>query len=153
MGLHQHLLTLTTRTGEQYVIDPKPYCAFFSPSLRFCYKVNNANFTCSSEILKLALSLLSCSLIDLTLLVEVTCQHGRYISEPSPRSPHLRFPVLTFLCSLESVLKLYALQPIAALPYLDREFSPSMYRSFFIPYLWQEKNVFGMYKLFKRVSK
>ncbi|KAL3576591.1 hypothetical protein D5086_021874 [Populus alba] len=44
-------------------------------------------------------------------------------------------------------------EPIAALPYLDREFSPSMYRSFFIPYLWQEKNVFGMYKLFKRVSK
>jgi hypothetical protein len=79
VGLHQHLLTLTTRTGEQYVIDPKPYCAFFSPSLRFCYKVNNANFTCSSEILKLALSLLSCSLIDLTLLVEVTCQLGRYI--------------------------------------------------------------------------
>uniref|UniRef100_A0A6N2NH03 Mannosyltransferase n=1 Tax=Salix viminalis TaxID=40686 RepID=A0A6N2NH03_SALVM len=44
-------------------------------------------------------------------------------------------------------------EPIAALPYLDREFSPSMYRSFFIPYLWQEKNVFGMYKLLKRVSK
>ncbi|KAG6755222.1 hypothetical protein POTOM_041040 [Populus tomentosa] len=57
------------------------------------------------------------------------------------------------LSTWESVLKLYALQPIAALPYLDREFSPSMYRSFFIPYLWQEKNVFGMYKLFKRVSK
>ncbi|KAE8679082.1 Dol-P-Man:Man(6)GlcNAc(2)-PP-Dol alpha-1,2-mannosyltransferase [Hibiscus syriacus] len=44
-------------------------------------------------------------------------------------------------------------EPIAALPYLDRELSPAKYRSFFIPYLWQEKNVFGMYKLLKRVSK
>ncbi|KAL4323276.1 hypothetical protein GQ457_11G013780 [Hibiscus cannabinus] len=43
-------------------------------------------------------------------------------------------------------------EPIAALPYLDRELSPAKYRSFFIPYLWQEKNVFGMYKLLKRVS-
>ncbi|RZB77211.1 Dol-P-Man:Man(6)GlcNAc(2)-PP-Dol alpha-1,2-mannosyltransferase isoform B [Glycine soja] len=41
-------------------------------------------------------------------------------------------------------------EPIAALPYLDRELSPALYRSFFIPYLWQEKNVFGMYKLLKR---
>ncbi|XP_022717264.1 dol-P-Man:Man(6)GlcNAc(2)-PP-Dol alpha-1,2-mannosyltransferase-like [Durio zibethinus] len=44
-------------------------------------------------------------------------------------------------------------EPIAALPYLDRELSPAKYRSFFIPYLWQRKNVFGMYKLLKRVSK
>ncbi|XP_022749286.1 dol-P-Man:Man(6)GlcNAc(2)-PP-Dol alpha-1,2-mannosyltransferase-like isoform X1 [Durio zibethinus] len=44
-------------------------------------------------------------------------------------------------------------EPIAALPYLDRELSPAKYRSFFIPYLWQQKNVFGMYKLLKRVSK
>ncbi|KAK8638237.1 hypothetical protein V6N13_136675 [Hibiscus sabdariffa] len=43
-------------------------------------------------------------------------------------------------------------EPIAALPYLDRELSPAKYRSFFIPYLWQEKNVFGMYKLLKRLS-
>ncbi|XP_059661425.1 dol-P-Man:Man(6)GlcNAc(2)-PP-Dol alpha-1,2-mannosyltransferase [Cornus florida] len=42
---------------------------------------------------------------------------------------------------------------VAALPYLDRELSPSMYRSFFIPYLWQQKNVFGMYKLLKRIPK
>ncbi|CAN0921741.1 Dol-P-Man:Man(6)GlcNAc(2)-PP-Dol alpha-1,2-mannosyltransferase [Linum grandiflorum] len=44
-------------------------------------------------------------------------------------------------------------EPIAALPYLDRELSPPFYRSFFIPFLWQEKNVFGMYKLLKRVPK
>ncbi|KAJ9153512.1 hypothetical protein P3X46_026941 [Hevea brasiliensis] len=44
-------------------------------------------------------------------------------------------------------------EPIAAYPYLDRELSPPMYRSFFIPYLWQEKNVFGLYKLFKRIPK
>ncbi|KAK6229322.1 hypothetical protein SCA6_018273 [Theobroma cacao] len=43
-------------------------------------------------------------------------------------------------------------EPIAALPYLDRELSPAKYRSFFIPYLWQQKNVFGMYKLLRRVS-
>ncbi|XP_020231367.1 dol-P-Man:Man(6)GlcNAc(2)-PP-Dol alpha-1,2-mannosyltransferase [Cajanus cajan] len=43
-------------------------------------------------------------------------------------------------------------EAIAALPYLDRELSPALYRSFFIPYLWQEKNVFGMYKLLKRVT-
>ncbi|CAA3000198.1 dol-P-Man:Man(6) c(2)-PP-Dol alpha-1,2-mannosyltransferase [Olea europaea subsp. europaea] len=40
---------------------------------------------------------------------------------------------------------------VAALPYLDRELSPSKYRSFFIPYLWQQKNVFGLYKLLKRI--
>ncbi|KAF2286113.1 hypothetical protein GH714_010468 [Hevea brasiliensis] len=44
-------------------------------------------------------------------------------------------------------------EPIAAYPYLDRELSPPMYRSFFIPYLWQEKNVFGLYKLYKRIRK
>ncbi|CAK8535009.1 unnamed protein product [Lathyrus sativus] len=44
-------------------------------------------------------------------------------------------------------------ETIAALPYLDRELSPALYRSFFIPYLWQEKNVFGMYKLLRRVTK
>jgi alpha-1,2-mannosyltransferase len=47
----------------------------------------------------------------------------------------------------------YVFQAIAALPYLDRELSPALYRSFFIPYLWQEKNVFGMYKLFRRITK
>ncbi|KAL3821250.1 hypothetical protein ACJIZ3_007155 [Penstemon smallii] len=40
---------------------------------------------------------------------------------------------------------------VAALPYMDRELSPPMYRSFFIPYLWQQKNVFGLYKLLKRI--
>ncbi|CAJ2659647.1 dol-P-Man:Man(6)GlcNAc(2)-PP-Dol alpha-1,2-mannosyltransferase [Trifolium pratense] len=44
-------------------------------------------------------------------------------------------------------------EAIAALPYLDRELSPALYRSFFIPYLWQEKNVFGLYKLFRRITK
>uniref|UniRef100_A0A5B7AZE9 Mannosyltransferase n=1 Tax=Davidia involucrata TaxID=16924 RepID=A0A5B7AZE9_DAVIN len=43
-------------------------------------------------------------------------------------------------------------EAVAALPYLDRELSPPMYRSFFIPNLWQQKNVFGMYKLLKRIS-
>ncbi|KAL8046654.1 hypothetical protein ABFX02_08G191000 [Erythranthe guttata] len=42
---------------------------------------------------------------------------------------------------------------VAALHYLDRELSPPMHRSFFIPYLWQQKNVFGLYKLLKRVPK
>ncbi|RYR68281.1 hypothetical protein Ahy_A03g014772 isoform A [Arachis hypogaea] len=36
-------------------------------------------------------------------------------------------------------------EAIAAIPYLDRELSPSLYRSFFIPYLWQDKNVFGIH--------
>ncbi|KAL0320612.1 UNVERIFIED_CONTAM: Dol-P-Man:Man(6)GlcNAc(2)-PP-Dol alpha-1,2-mannosyltransferase [Sesamum radiatum] len=40
---------------------------------------------------------------------------------------------------------------LAALPYLDRELSPPKYRSFFIPYLWQQKNVFGLYKLLRRI--
>ncbi|KAF7836649.1 dol-P-Man:Man(6)GlcNAc(2)-PP-Dol alpha-1,2-mannosyltransferase [Senna tora] len=44
-------------------------------------------------------------------------------------------------------------EAIAALPYLDRELSPAKYRSFFIPYLWQDRNVFGMYKLLKRIPK
>lgn len=42
---------------------------------------------------------------------------------------------------------------IGALPYLDRELSPPLYRSFFIPYLWQYKNIFGMYKLLRRIPK
>lgn len=42
---------------------------------------------------------------------------------------------------------------VAALPYLDRELSPPMYRSFFIPWLWEQKNIFGIYKLLKRISK
>ncbi|XP_010537732.1 PREDICTED: dol-P-Man:Man(6)GlcNAc(2)-PP-Dol alpha-1,2-mannosyltransferase [Tarenaya hassleriana] len=44
-------------------------------------------------------------------------------------------------------------EPIAVLPYLDRELSPATYRSFFIPYKWQEKNVFGKYSLLRRVPK
>ncbi|KAF5948634.1 hypothetical protein HYC85_014591 [Camellia sinensis] len=42
---------------------------------------------------------------------------------------------------------------VAALPYLDRQLSPPFYRSFFIPYLWQHKNVFGTYRLLKRIPK
>ncbi|XP_004294070.1 PREDICTED: dol-P-Man:Man(6)GlcNAc(2)-PP-Dol alpha-1,2-mannosyltransferase [Fragaria vesca subsp. vesca] len=42
---------------------------------------------------------------------------------------------------------------IAALPYLDRELSPAKYRSFFIPYVWMHKNIFGKYKLLRRVPK
>ncbi|KAF8391230.1 hypothetical protein HHK36_023532 [Tetracentron sinense] len=42
---------------------------------------------------------------------------------------------------------------VAALPYLDRELSPALHRSFFIPYLWQQKNVFAMYKLLRRIPK
>ncbi|GAB2284403.1 mannosyltransferase [Dionaea muscipula] len=41
---------------------------------------------------------------------------------------------------------------VAALPYLDRELSPAIYRSFFIPYWWQQYNVFGLYKLLRRIS-
>ncbi|KAK8579282.1 hypothetical protein V6N13_142495 [Hibiscus sabdariffa] len=44
-------------------------------------------------------------------------------------------------------------EAVAALPYLDRELSPAKYRSFFIPYLWEQKNVFGTYKLLKRIVK
>lgn len=42
---------------------------------------------------------------------------------------------------------------VAALPYLDRELSPPLYRSFFIPYLWQNNNVFGLYKLLRQIPK
>ncbi|KAJ6830032.1 dol-P-Man:Man(6)GlcNAc(2)-PP-Dol alpha-1,2-mannosyltransferase [Iris pallida] len=44
-------------------------------------------------------------------------------------------------------------ETLAAIPYLDREMSPALYRSFFIPYIWQTKNVFGMYRLLKRIPK
>ncbi|KAL8129798.1 hypothetical protein V2J09_018953 [Rumex salicifolius] len=40
---------------------------------------------------------------------------------------------------------------VAALPYLDRELSPALYRSFFIPYLWQQNNIFGLYKLLRQM--
>ncbi|XP_047332562.1 dol-P-Man:Man(6)GlcNAc(2)-PP-Dol alpha-1,2-mannosyltransferase [Impatiens glandulifera] len=42
---------------------------------------------------------------------------------------------------------------VAAIPYLDRELSPAIYRSFYIPHLWHHKNVFGLYKLLKRIHK
>lgn len=42
---------------------------------------------------------------------------------------------------------------VAALPYLDRELSPPLYRSFFIPNQWQQKNVFGQYRLLRRIQK
>ncbi|KGN55070.1 dol-P-Man:Man(6)GlcNAc(2)-PP-Dol alpha-1,2-mannosyltransferase [Cucumis sativus] len=44
-------------------------------------------------------------------------------------------------------------EAVAAWPYLDREISPPFYRSFFIPYFWQNKNVFGTYKLLTRITK
>lgn len=42
---------------------------------------------------------------------------------------------------------------VAALPYLDRELSPPLHRSFFIPYFWQNNNVFGLYKLLRQIAK
>lgn len=42
---------------------------------------------------------------------------------------------------------------VAALPYLDRELSPPLHRSFFIPNQWQQKNVFGQYRLLRRIQK
>lgn len=44
-------------------------------------------------------------------------------------------------------------ETLAAMPFLDRELSPAMHRSFFIPYQWQQKNVFGLYKLLRRIPK
>ncbi|KAK8936030.1 Dol-P-Man:Man(6)GlcNAc(2)-PP-Dol alpha-1,2-mannosyltransferase [Platanthera zijinensis] len=43
-------------------------------------------------------------------------------------------------------------ETLAAVHYLDREFSPAIYRSYFIPYLWHEKNVFGLYKLLRKIQ-
>ncbi|KAL3636925.1 hypothetical protein CASFOL_019224 [Castilleja foliolosa] len=60
---------------------------------------------------------------------------------------HLKRPYLPRGSNMETW------EVVAALPYLDRELSPPKYRSFFIPYLWQQKNVFGMYKLLKRIQK
>lgn len=98
----------------------------------------------SSGILKNVHSLLSCSLVDLSLLAEVTCQLGRYKS-----GCFYTF----FRNKLLAELVFFPIQVIGALPYLDRELSPAKYRSFFIPYLWQRKNIFGMYKLLRRVPK
>ncbi|PKA51648.1 Dol-P-Man:Man(6)GlcNAc(2)-PP-Dol alpha-1,2-mannosyltransferase [Apostasia shenzhenica] len=42
-------------------------------------------------------------------------------------------------------------ETLAAVHYLDRELSPAIYRSFFIPYLWHERNVFGLYKLLRKM--
>lgn len=42
-------------------------------------------------------------------------------------------------------------ETLAAVYYLDRELSPAIYRSYFIPYLWHEKNVFGLYKLLRKI--
>ncbi|KAH7652889.1 alpha-1,2-mannosyltransferase protein [Dioscorea alata] len=44
-------------------------------------------------------------------------------------------------------------ETVAAIPFLDRELSPTVHRSFFIPFLWQQRNVFGTYKLLKRIPK
>ncbi|XP_038985116.1 dol-P-Man:Man(6)GlcNAc(2)-PP-Dol alpha-1,2-mannosyltransferase isoform X2 [Phoenix dactylifera] len=42
---------------------------------------------------------------------------------------------------------------LAVVHFLDRELSPAIHRSFFIPYQWQQKNVFGWYKLLRRIHK
>ncbi|CAO2161523.1 unnamed protein product [Urochloa humidicola] len=42
-------------------------------------------------------------------------------------------------------------EALAALPFLDRELSPALYRSFFVPYKWQQNNAFGLYKLLRRL--
>ncbi|XP_078431885.1 alg9-like mannosyltransferase family [Wolffia australiana] len=42
-------------------------------------------------------------------------------------------------------------ESLAAIHFLDRELSPAVYRSFFIPYLWHKENVFGLYRLLRRV--
>ncbi|KAG0503565.1 hypothetical protein HPP92_003637 [Vanilla planifolia] len=44
-------------------------------------------------------------------------------------------------------------ETLAAVHYLDRELSPPIYRSFFIPYKWHEKNVFGLYKLLRKIPR
>ncbi|KAG9446791.1 hypothetical protein H6P81_012919 [Aristolochia fimbriata] len=40
---------------------------------------------------------------------------------------------------------------VSAIHYLDRELSPPFHRAFFIPNYWMQKNVFGLYKLLKRI--
>lgn len=42
-------------------------------------------------------------------------------------------------------------ETLAAIPYLDREFSPPIHRSFFIPYMWNQRNTFGLYKLLRKM--
>nr|QFR35810.1 alpha-1,2-mannosyltransferase ALG9 [Chandrasekharania keralensis] len=42
-------------------------------------------------------------------------------------------------------------EALAAVSFLDRELSPALHRSFFIPYRWQQNNVFGLYKLLRRL--
>ncbi|GMH05588.1 hypothetical protein Nepgr_007428 [Nepenthes gracilis] len=42
---------------------------------------------------------------------------------------------------------------VAALPFLDRELSPALHRSFFVPYFWHRNNLFGLYKLLRRIPK
>ncbi|KAK9674496.1 hypothetical protein RND81_12G236300 [Saponaria officinalis] len=42
---------------------------------------------------------------------------------------------------------------VAALPFLDRELSPPLHRSFYIPFYWEYNNVFGLYKLLRRIPK
>ncbi|XP_068664205.1 alpha-1,2-mannosyltransferase ALG9 isoform X2 [Aristolochia californica] len=44
-------------------------------------------------------------------------------------------------------------EAVSALHYLDRELSPPFHRAFFIPNYWMQKNVFGLYKLQKRIPK
>ncbi|CAA7402348.1 unnamed protein product [Spirodela intermedia] len=42
-------------------------------------------------------------------------------------------------------------ETLAAIHFLDRELSPAVYRSFFIPHLWHKENAFGLYRLLRRV--
>lgn len=150
LQLHHHTSTTKTRhqTSNMYYIFPlKPLC--FSIPIFFCY-----NWP--------------------TIWIPAPGSSSLYIPGWAAPQPTLHLPwkwlinmggkrsiflfyfsiFFLFICSSDIIYWNCALfQPIAALPYLDRELSPAKYRSFFIPYLWQQKNVFGMYKLLKRVSK
>jgi alpha-1,2-mannosyltransferase len=67
---------------------------------------------------------------------------------PHVQSPYQFIkPSLVFNC----LTTISELQALAALPFLDRELSPALYRSFFVPYKWQQNNVFGLYKLLRRL--
>jgi alpha-1,2-mannosyltransferase len=90
-----------------------------------------------------------------SLLVELDLRRP-YPSRGSDLSKWEVYSVLVFLWMLPipalfSLSNNSELQTLAAVPFLDRELSPALYRSFFIPHRWQQNNVFGLYKLLRRL--
>lgn len=47
----------------------------------------------------------------------------------------------------------YNVQLVYEKTFLDKELSPAKTRAFFLPWIWEKRNIFGRYRLVQRIPK